>query len=309
VSEALAIREVAAIELSKVEIPPDLEAATEWLGGTVAIQQLLLASEWAKAAIIRAFTEEGDERKKGVKYDTLSFERFAELGIAGLKSKNSVARYYRAWEYARQFVPDLPVPEPGMIVPLPLHLKFPRIKPEAEPTPPLPDGIYSTIVADPPWAYDEGWPEYADRAGEHNPRRDLPYQSMAVDEICQLEIPAAGDAHLFLWTTNRYLEEAYGVVRAWGFEPSQVLIWCKPPRGIGPGGVFSNTAEFVVYGRRGKPDHHERVDSTWWTWPRGRHSAKPEGFLEIVERVCPGPFLEMFARSQRHGWESWGLEA
>jgi N6-adenosine-specific RNA methylase IME4 len=308
VSEALAIREVAAIELSKVEIPPDLDGATEWLVGTVAIQQLLLASEWAKAAIVRAFTEEAVQGHRPDK-SHLTFGDFAELGIAGLKSKNSVARYYRAWEYARQYVPDLPIPEPGMIVPLPLHLKFPRIKPDPEPTPPLPEGSYSTIVADPPWAYDEGWPEYADRAGEHNPRRDLPYQSMTVDEICQLEIPAAGDAHLFLWTTNRYLEEAYAVVRAWSFEPSQVLVWCKPPRGIGPGGIFSNTAEFVLYGRRGSPEHIQRVDSTWWSWPRGRHSAKPAAFLDIVESICAGPYLEMFSREPRAGWESWGLEA
>ena len=175
-------------------------------------------------------------------------------------------------------------------------------------TPALPEGMFTTIVADPPWPY-EDWPEFADAAGDSNDRRDLPYQSMTLDEISELEIPAADDAHLFLWTTNRFLEDAYGVARAWGFTPSEVLVWAKPPRGIGPGGIFSNTAEFVLYGRKGKPEHNERVDSSWWSWPRGRHSAKPTAFLELVERVCPSPFLEMFARAPREGWESWGLES
>ena len=175
-------------------------------------------------------------------------------------------------------------------------------------TPALPSGTFATIVADPPWPY-EDWPEFADAAGDANDRRDLPYQSMTLDEISQLEVPAADDSHLFLWTTNRFLEDAYDVVRAWNFSPSEVLVWAKPPRGIGPGGIFSNTAEFMVYGRKGKPEHNERVDSSWWSWPRGRHSAKPAAFLDLVERVCPGPFLEMFAREPREGWESWGLES
>jgi N6-adenosine-specific RNA methylase IME4 len=183
--------------------------------------------------------------------------------------------------------------------------------PPPKPTPPLPVGTYRTIVADPPWAYDEGWPEFADSAGAGGPRIDLPYQSLDLDGIFDLDVEAlaADDAHLFLWTTNRYLRDSYNVAEAWGFKPSEVLVWCKPPRGIGPGGIFSNTAEFVLYARRGKPTHTTRVDSTWWQWPRGRHSAKPAGFLDLIEATVPGPYLEMFARDPRPGWEAWGLEA
>jgi N6-adenosine-specific RNA methylase IME4 len=183
-------------------------------------------------------------------------------------------------------------------------------------TPPLPNpsaesGRYSTVVADPPWAYDEGWPEYNDQVGQKNQRIALPYQSMSLDEIRNLDVKglSAENAHLFLWTTNRYVRDAYDVAESWGFSPSQLLTWCKPPRGIGPGGIFSNTTEFVVYARRGKPEHKERTDSTWWEWPRGKHSAKPALFMEMVERMCVGPYLEMFSRSPRSGWEAWGLEA
>jgi N6-adenosine-specific RNA methylase IME4 len=39
------------------------------------------------------------------------------------------------------------------------------------------------------------------------------------------------------------------------------------------------------------------------------HSAKPEAFYDLVESVSPGPYLELFARRQRLGWDTWGNEA
>lgn len=245
---------------------------------------------------------------------------------------------------------------------------------------------YSTIVADPPWAYDEGWPQYRDHAGSGYDRIALPYSSMTEDEIARLpvmELSAPG-AHLYLWTTNRYLWAARDIAIGWGFDPSQVLVWCKPPAGEGPGGTFANTSEFVLHARRsvvakrdvqragalirtareaaglnrselhrrvrgGKPTgivfrwedddclpsqedwdrlcdvlpalrsaprpyvppppkaERCRVNSTWWLWPRGHHSEKPPAFMDIVERVSPGPYVELFARAPRLGWDSWGL--
>lgn len=167
---------------------------------------------------------------------------------------------------------------------------------------------YRTIVADPPWAYDDGWPEFGDRAGVPHTRRALPYSAMTVDEILALPVQdlAGRDAHLYLWTTNRYLRRAFDVVEGWGFSPSATLVWCKPPMGIGPGGAFSITTEFVVFARRGRLAHQTRVESTWWLWSRGRHSQKPPPFMDIVERVSPGPYVELFARAPRLGWDSWG---
>lgn len=76
---------------------------------------------------------------------------------------------------------------------------------------------------------------------------------MTLEEISALPVAslAPNHAHLYLWTTNRYLRFSYGVAEAWGFKPSQTLVWCKKPRGIGPGGTFSNSTEFVIYARRG----------------------------------------------------------
>ena len=178
----------------------------------------------------------------------------------------------------------------------------------APPTPPMPDGVFPVIMVDPPWPYDEGWPQFSDHAGALAERIALPYQSMSLADIGALKIDgcAACDCHLFLWTTNRYLRQAYGIAEGWGFEFSQLLTWCKPPRGIGPGGIFSNTTEFVIYARRGAPQYRKRTDSTWWQWPRGEHSVKPSGFYELIEAMVDGPYLSVFAGGGRDGWTCWG---
>ncbi len=74
---------------------------------------------------------------------------------------------------------------------------------------------------------------------------------MTVDAIKALPVPDLTDAnaHLYLWTTNRYLRDAFDIAEAWGFLFSQALVWCKPPMGIGPGGAFSQTTEYVIFAR------------------------------------------------------------
>lgn len=168
---------------------------------------------------------------------------------------------------------------------------------------------YSTIVADPPWDHSDGFPINAwRRNGDTRSRKQMPYSAMTLDAIRSLPVDAlaADDAHLYLWTTNRFLREAFSVAEAWGFSPRQTLVWCKQPIGVGPGGAFSVTAEFVLFARRGQLKATERVGTSWWEWKRGTHSAKPAAFMDIVERVSPGPYVELFARAPRLGWDSWG---
>ncbi len=69
------------------------------------------------------------------------------------------------------------------------------------------------------------------------------------------------------------------------------------------------TTEFVLFAWKGSGSVKRRGPSTWFTWPRGRHSAKPEAFQDLVEQVSPGPYLELFARRQRLGWDTWGNQA
>ena len=135
---------------------------------------------------------------------------------------------------------------------------------------------------------------------------------MSLEEISTLDVAtlAAPDAHLYLWTINAYLRESYTVAEAWGFEPSSVLTWCKKPHGLGLGGTYVHTTEFVLFCRRGNLAAKRRHDSSWFDWPRRRpHSTKPFEFFELVERVSPGPYLELFARQARPGWVAWGTDA
>lgn len=197
---------------------------------------------------------------------------------------------------------------------------------------------YRTIVADPPWPMPEtGKRTPTKRDGEYIAKGGrkvngqwwghltgktvkLPYPTMTVAAISQLRPPCADNAHLYLWTVNRHLEDSYDVARQWGFRPAQLLTWCKTPMGIGFGGAYCTTTEFVLFCRRGTLKHLAREDSTWWHWSRPyenghiAHSAKPEEFIRMVERISPGPYLELFAREytplfpKRAGWDVWGNE-
>jgi N6-adenosine-specific RNA methylase IME4 len=134
---------------------------------------------------------------------------------------------------------------------------------------------------------------------------------MTLDEIACLPVDelAEREAHLYVWTTNAFLEETYELVRGWNFRVSQVLVWAKPPRGLGMGGAFTNTTEFVMFGWRGRLAPRKRIDTSWFQWKRGEHSRKPEAFLDLVESVSRGPYLELFARRNRLGWDTWGNES
>lgn len=177
-------------------------------------------------------------------------------------------------------------------------------------TPPLPTGQFATIVADPPWQLDTGGTFGGSKGEGHDP---LAYFSMSVDEIAALgpkiEEHLPDDAHLYLWTTNRYVEAAYGIARDWGFRPSVLLVWAKAPLGIGLGDAFKLTTEFVLFARRGSLANLDISPTTWFSWPRGGHSVKPSDFYALVERMSPGPRLDMFARAARPGWTTWGDEA
>lgn len=182
------------------------------------------------------------------------------------------------------------------------------------PTPPLPPGKFRCIVADPPWQLDTGPKVFGGTIEKGHD--DLAYSQMSVEEISKLGVAnlAGDDAHLYLWTTNRYVESSYAVARAWGFKPSVLLVWAKKPHGVGLGDAFRLTTEFILYARRGNLKELKITSTTWFEWPRGKHSEKPQEFYELVESMTPAPGrqkdrLEMFARKQRPGWTVWGHEA
>lgn len=169
---------------------------------------------------------------------------------------------------------------------------------------------FSTIVADPPWPYNDklmsgnsgfGRPRQTRGAANH-------YPTMSIAELraLQPQAVAAPDAHLYLWTTNAFMDEALGLMFAWGFKQKTILTWVKPQ--IGMGHYFRNTTEHVLFGVRGKLRTLQRnVPTAFWA-RRTKHSTKPAVFYSIVERQSPGPYLELFAREPRPGWTVMGDE-
>lgn len=162
-----------------------------------------------------------------------------------------------------------------------------------------------TVVADPPWlptlhANTKGRSEGPYRAG---PQRY--YRTLSVGEIVSLCPETQPKAHLWLWVLNQHVDWGYMVARAWGFEPQQMLTWAKPGFGTGQ---FQSNSESVLVCRKGGPARNAfgKTGGTWFEWPRGRHSEKPDAFFALVERASPGPFHEMFARRLREGWTSMG---
>ena len=171
---------------------------------------------------------------------------------------------------------------------------------------------YRTIVADPPWKYDEGFPQ-GPAHGNNRSTVDLPYEAMSLEEIKALPVHELAEkaAWLFLWTTNKYLPHAFPIIGAWGFEYRQTITWhktgCPSPfvTSLAP-----SHSEFLLIARRGACERTGSFPSSVVDGPaQTRHSAKPELFLDLIERATPGPRLEMFARRQRLGWDTWGNEA
>ena len=157
---------------------------------------------------------------------------------------------------------------------------------------------YSTIVADPPWSMARAFTK-----ADPNKR----YSTMGMKDIEALPVAdlAAKDAHLWLWGVNGLMEDAYRVVRAWGFSPITLVTWCK--EGPGVGHYLRNNTEHAILAARGAAMTPESKPlSTWYLWPRGPHSAKPDAFMDLVEQVSPGPYVELFCRRPRFGWDSWG---
>jgi N6-adenosine-specific RNA methylase IME4 len=201
---------------------------------------------------------------------------------------------------------------------------------------------YRTIIADPPWPYgDKISMTQTPRGAEAN------YDTMSVQDICQLGDPKSGTlagfaiddpAFLFLWTTNGFLVDGYSldVARAWGFKPKQLITWVKGKLTIermdqdgtmepmlktrmGMGRITRGVTEQLLVCTKGKytslvQAHNVKNFIVWpeegevLVAPAGDHSVKPEASYQLVERLAPGPYLELFARQRRLGWYGWGKE-
>jgi N6-adenosine-specific RNA methylase IME4 len=140
---------------------------------------------------------------------------------------------------------------------------------------------------------------------------------MSVDEIGELPVAqlALPQSHLYLWVPNALIQEGLEVMRRWGFIYKTNIIWYKVridggPDGRGVGFYFRNVTEMVLFGVRGKlrtGAAGRRQTNIISSRKRG-HSWKPDELYPIIEACSPGPYIELFARHQRDGWDQWGDE-
>lgn len=175
------------------------------------------------------------------------------------------------------------------------------------------DRRYGTVLADPPW-------QFANRTGKMAPehKRLTRYATLSLSAIESLPVPrvTAPASHLYLWVPNALLPAGLQVMHAWGFAYKTNIIWHKirkdgGPDGRGVGFYFRNTTEILLFGVRGSlrtlaPGRRQvNIIKT----QKREHSRKPEEQYALIESCSPGPFLELFARGSRPGWDGWGNEA
>lgn len=162
-------------------------------------------------------------------------------------------------------------------------------------------GLFQTIVIDPPWDWgDEGDINQFGRA-----RPD--YHTMPIEEIEKLPIDKIADnnCHLYLWVTNRSLPKAFRLIEAWGFRYITCITWVKPYFGMG--NYFRGSTEQVLFAVKGSQPLKRKDVGTHFEAPRGDgHSAKPEEFYTLVESCSYGPYIDVFGRKERNGWSVWG---
>ncbi len=181
------------------------------------------------------------------------------------------------------------------------------------------DKKYKTIYADPPW-------QFQNRTGKMAPenKRLMRYETMVLDDIKALPVGSLADdsgAHLYLWVPNALLPDGLAVMEAWGFTYKSNIIWEKirkdgGPDGRGVGFYFRNVTEILLFGIKSP-----KKDKTYRTLAPARsqvnliraikreHSRKPDEFVSMIERCSEGPYLELFARGDRSGWDMWGNQA
>lgn len=174
--------------------------------------------------------------------------------------------------------------------------------------------LFRTVLADPPW-------QFENRTGKIAPehRRLSRYGTLRLNDILKLPVDriTAETAHLYLWVPNALLLEGLQVMKEWGFTYKTNIVWHKVrkdggPDGRGVGFYFRNTTELLLFGVKGKNARTLAPGRTQVNIIKTRkreHSRKPDETYEIVEACSPGPYIELFARGTRPGWSSWGNQA
>ena len=162
-------------------------------------------------------------------------------------------------------------------------------------------GLYSVISIDPPWNY-EG--EKSNSYDANGRRVANPYPEMPTEEIKKIDLPLLPDAVVLLWTTHKFLPDAFDILKAWGLQYKATMVWNKEK--IGMGAWLRMQCEFCLVGIRGNPFWENTLHRDIITEPRREHSRKPDKFFTIIEEITKGRKLEYFSREKRENWDVFG---
>lgn len=166
-------------------------------------------------------------------------------------------------------------------------------------------------MADPPW-------RFRNQSGKIAPeyKRLNRYGTLSLSDIKSMPVSSLADdpAHLYLWVPNALLPQGLEVMTAWGFDYKSNIIWHKVRKdggsdGRGVGFYFRNVTEVLLFGVRGKSARTltaGRRQVNFIASQKREHSRKPDEQYALIEACSPEPFLELFARTPRKGWISWG---
>ena len=177
---------------------------------------------------------------------------------------------------------------------------------------------YNVIYADPPWTFATYSQKGKGRSAEAH------YSCLSFDDL--REIPVAGwaarDSILLLWVTDPLLPRGLELIEAWGFTYKTVgFYWAKLNKAASPGACSEDdfftgmgfwtraNAEQCLLATRGSPKRIAKDVRRLVVAPRREHSRKPDAVYDRIERLADGPYLEMFARNSRPGWDTWGTQA
>ncbi|QEG36156.1 MT-A70 family methyltransferase [Bythopirellula goksoeyrii] len=171
---------------------------------------------------------------------------------------------------------------------------------------------FTTIYADPPWPY---------RNRSSNGAANNHYPTLSMDDILAEPVKelVGPSGHLHLWCPASFLEEGLAVIKAWGFVYKSYFVWIKETIGTGNyyrradelmlfgNRTLNNDQEMLLLGTRGGEGFLDHTVRSWQKYPRREHSRKPDEVREMVEKVSPGPYLELYSRSQpKRGWTHYG---
>lgn len=167
------------------------------------------------------------------------------------------------------------------------------------------------ILADPPWNWQARSPKGEGRSAKNH------YATMDLDAIKALrpmiDSYTADDCVLLLWAIDSMLPQAFEVIEAWGFKFKTVAFtWAKLNQDgtpfTGMGYWTRGNPEQCLLATKGKPQRLSKDVPQLLMAPRGAHSAKPPIIRRHIEKLLPGPYLELFARERVEGWTGWGNE-